>query len=69
MRLDSLRRCKPDQVRGSAGDRTLSAVDPHVDAERSPVVRTSIEPQGRRLSRWTSGAGIRRRTADHNVAR
>lgn len=36
MRLDSLRRCKPDQVRGSAGDRTLSALDPHVDAEALP---------------------------------
>jgi hypothetical protein len=36
MRLDSLRRCKPDQVRGSAGDRTLSALDPHADAEALP---------------------------------
>ncbi len=36
MRLDSLRRCKPDQVRGSAGDRTLSTLDPHADAEALP---------------------------------
>ena len=42
MRLDSLRRCKPDQVRGYAGDRTLSALDPHVDAEALPCRCASL---------------------------
>jgi len=64
VRLDSLRRCKPDQVRGSAGVRTLSALDPHVDAEalpcrEAPLYRAASRPPQTRTPTPSRSAHVR----------